>query len=387
MAIALNQEQEMLRDSAMVFLRENAPVSQLRKLRDSRDETGFSRELWQSFADMGFTGVLIPEAYGGLGLGQVEAGVIMEAIGRNLGAVPFLSTAVLSASVLARQGSEEQRQKYLPAIADGKIVMALALDESSKHRPERQSLRATPNGHGFRLNGAKTFVVDGHVADTLVVAARIAGNEGDRDGISLFLVDRSSPGVQVERTIMVDAHNAARISFSDVEVEAGALIGASGEGWPLLEATLDAGRIALASELLGMADEVFTRTLDYLKERKQFGKIIGEFQALQHRAAHLYTEIEITRALVLRSQQMLDEGNRKDNGKGNDVASAMVSAAKARAGATAALAVQEGVQMHGGIGMTDEFEIGFFMKRQRVAQELLGDTNYHADRWARLSAY
>lgn len=383
MSIVLNQEQEMLRDSAMVFLRENAPVSQLRKLRDSGDEAGFSRELWQGFADMGFTGVLIPENYGGLGLGHVEAGVVMEAIGRNLSAVPFFSTAVLSASLLARHGSDEQKQKYLPAIAAGKIVMTLALDESSKHRPEQQALRATPNGNGFRLNGAKSFVVDGHVADTLIVVTRTAGNDRDQDGISLFLIDRNARGVEVERTLMVDAHNAARVSFNDVDADAAALIGAQGEGWSILEAALDAGRVALASELLGIADEAFARTLDYLKERKQFGKIIGEFQALQHRAAHLYTEIEITRALILRSQQMLDEGN----GKGNDNASAMASAAKARAGATAALAVQEGVQMHGGIGMTDEFEIGFFMKRQRVAQELLGDTNYHANRWARLSAY
>ncbi|WP_292933337.1 acyl-CoA dehydrogenase family protein [Noviherbaspirillum sp.] len=379
MALVLNQEQEMLRDSAMVFLRENAPVSQLRTLRDSRDETGFSPDLWQSFAEMGFTGVLIPEAYGGLGLGQVETGAIMESIGRNLSAVPFFSTAVVAASLLARHGNEVQKQKYLKKIADGGIVMALAVDETGKHQPQRQGLRSVPGGSGFRLNGAKTFVVDGHVADTLIVAARTSGAEGDQGGISLFLVDRKAPGVNVERTVMVDAHNAARIDFSEVDVSSGAVIGKPGQGWPVLDDALDIGRIALAAELLGIADAAFERTLDYLKERKQFGKIIGEFQALQHRAAHLYSEIEITRSLVLRGQQMLDEG---DSG-----AAAMVSAAKARAGATALLAVQEGVQMHGGIGMTDEFDIGFFMKRQRVAQELLGDSNFHADRWARLSAY
>ncbi|HJV52521.1 MAG TPA: acyl-CoA dehydrogenase family protein [Noviherbaspirillum sp.] len=369
----------MLRDSAMVFLRENAPVSQLRTLRDSRDETGFSPDLWQSFAEMGFTGVLIPEAYGGLGLGQVETGAIMESIGRNFSAVPFFSTAVVAASLLARHGNEDQKQKYLKKIADGGIVMALAVDETGKHQPQRQGLRAVPGGSGFRLNGAKTFVVDGHVADTLIVAARTSGAEGDQGGISLFLVDRKAPGVNVERTVMVDAHNAARISFSEVDVSSGAVVGKPGQGWPVLDDALDIGRIALAAELLGIADAAFERTLDYLKERKQFGKIIGEFQALQHRAAHLYSEIEITRSLVLRGQQMLDEG---DSG-----AAAIVSAAKARAGATALLAVQEGVQMHGGIGMTDEFDIGFFMKRQRVAQELLGDSNFHADRWARLSAY
>jgi acyl-CoA dehydrogenase len=379
MALVLNQEQEMLRDSAMGFLRENAPVAQLRKLRDERDETGFSRELWRSFADMGFTGVLIPEEYGGLGLGQVEAGVIMEAIGRNLSAVPFFSTAVLAASLLARNGSDVQKKTYLPAIAAGSILMALAVDEASKHRPRQQALQATPAGKGFRLNGAKVFVVDGHVADTLIVAARTSGAVNDADGITLFLVDRGAGGVKVERTAMVDVHNAARIIFDNVQVEADAVIGAPGQGWQALDAALDIGRAALASELLGIADEAFERTLGYLKERKQFGQLIGEFQALQHRAAHLYSEIEITRSLVLRSQQLLDEGSGK--------AAALASAAKARAGTTAALAVQEGVQMHGGIGMTDEFDIGFFMKRHRVVQELLGDANFHADRWARLSEY
>lgn len=379
MALVLNQEQEMLRDSAMVFLRENAPVAQLRKLRDTRDEAGFSPELWRSFADMGFTGVLIPEAYGGLGLGQVEAGAIMEAIGRNLSAVPFFSTAVLAASVLARCGSETQKQKYLPAIAAGELLMALAVDEASRHRPQQQALQATASANGYRLNGAKTFVVDGHAADTLIVAARTAGAANDANGITLFLVPRNAHGVKVERTAMVDAHNAARIVFDDVEVGADAVIGEAGKAWTALDAALDIGRAALAAELLGIADEAFERTLGYLKERKQFGQTIGEFQALQHRAAHLYSEIEVTRSLVLHSQQLLDEGSARS--------AALVSAAKARAGTTATLAVQEGVQMHGGIGMTDEFEIGFFMKRNRVAQELLGDSNFHADRWARLNEY
>ncbi|HEY0846252.1 MAG TPA: acyl-CoA dehydrogenase family protein [Noviherbaspirillum sp.] len=379
MALVLNQEQEMLRDSAMVFLRENAPVAQLRKLRDSRNERGFSRELWKSFADMGFTGMLIPEAYGGLGLGQVEAGAVMEAIGRNLTAVPFFSTAVLCASLVARNGSEAQKQQYLPAIAAGDIVMALAVDEHAKHRPEQHGVQAVRVGEGYRLSGAKTFVVDGHVADTLIVVARTGGATRDRDGITLFLVDRHAPGVHAERTVMVDSHNAARIRFSDVTVGGDAVIGTVGAGWQALDQTLDIGRAALAAEMLGIADETFERTLGYLKERKQFGKIIGEFQALQHRAAHLYTEIEITRSLVLRSQQALDAGEAHS--------AALASAAKARSGATAALAVQEGVQMHGGIGMTDEFEIGFFMKRHRVAQELLGDTHFHADRWARLNEY
>jgi alkylation response protein AidB-like acyl-CoA dehydrogenase len=379
MALILNQEQEMLRDSAFGFLRESAPVAQLRRLRDTRDANGFSQALWRSFAEMGYTGMLVPEAHGGLGLGMVEAGVIMEGMGRNLSAAPFFSTAVLAATLLARHGSMTQQQACLPQIAAGELIMALAVDETPKHRPQRQSLKATPAANGFRLNGAKCMVVDGHVADTLIVAARTAGTDNDRDGITLFLVDRLAPGVTVERTVMVDTHNAARIVFDNVEVDAEAVIGAPGSGGAALDAALDAGRAALASELLGIADAAFERTLAYLKERRQFGQIIGEFQALQHRAAHLYSEIEITRALVLYCQQLLDQGSGQ--------ASALVSAAKARAGATSALAVQEAVQMHGGMGMTDELEIGFFMKRQRVAQELLGDVNFHADRWARVREY
>jgi acyl-CoA dehydrogenase len=379
MALVLNQEQEMLRDSAMLFLKENAPVAHLRALRDSQDGDGFSRALWRNFAELGFTGVLIPEAYGGLGLGHVEAGAIMEAIGRNLSPVPFLSSAVLAAAALARHGSEAQKQRYLPPMAGGELLMALAVDEAPRHRPQRQQLRAEPEGAGYRLDGEKTFVVDGHVADTLIVAARTSGEHNDRDGITLFLVDRAARGVTVERTVMVDAHNAARIVFDQVQVDGAAVIGAPGQGWDMLDGVLDIGRAALAAELLGIADETFERTQSYLKERKQFGHIIGEFQSLQHRAADLYCEIEITRALVLHSQQALDADPAS--------AAAIVSAAKARAGASATRAVQEGVQMHGGMGMTDEFEIGFFMKRARVAQELLGDANFHADRWARLGGY
>jgi acyl-CoA dehydrogenase len=379
MALVLNQEQEMLRDSAMMFLKGNAPVAQLRALRDGHDNEGFSRALWRGFAEMGFTGVLVPEAYGGLGLGNVEVGAIMEAVGRNLSAVPFFSTAVLAAATLARHGSAAQKQRYLPQIAAGELLVALAVDEAARHKPQRQRLRAQQDGAGYRLTGEKTFVVDGHAADTLIVAARTAGAENGRDGITLFLVDRAAPGVNVERTVMVDTHNAARIVFDGVQVDAGAVIGSVGEGWEMLDGVLDIGRAALAAELLGIADETFERTQSYLKERKQFGQIIGEFQALQHRASDLYCEIEITRALVLRSQQVLDETPA--------TAAALVSAAKARAGASATVAVQEGVQMHGGIGMTDELELGFFMKRARVAQELLGDANFHADRWARLGGY
>jgi acyl-CoA dehydrogenase len=378
-SFVLTEEQTMLRDTARSFLSENAPVAHLRQLRDSRDEIGFSRPLWQRFAEMGFTGVLIPESHGGMGLGHAEAGLVMEEIGRHLSVSPLLASGIVAATALRLAGSEAQQQVWLPALAAGERLATLAVDEHSKHRPLHVALTATPSGEGYLLDGAKTFVLDGHVADLLVVAARTSGTAGDAQGLTLFAVERYTPGIHIERTAMVDAHNAARIRFEQVQVPASALLGEVGHGSRPLQAALNAGRVAAAAELLGLADEAFTRTVAYLKERRQFGRVIGEFQALQHRAALLYCEIEITRSAVMKAQRALDE--KADN------AAALVAIAKARAGTTATLAVQEGVQLHGGMGMTDEFEMGFFMKRARVLQELFGDATFHANQLALLKSY
>jgi alkylation response protein AidB-like acyl-CoA dehydrogenase len=379
MALVLTEEQSMLRDSARGLIGNKAPVSHLRQLRDSKDAAGFSRELWKSFAEMGFAGLLLDEKFGGSGLGCVEAGIVMEEIGRTLMPSPFLSTAVLAASALSRGGSAAQKSEHLPKISAGKCVAALAIDEGAKHRPLQTRLQAVRFGNGFRLNGSKALVVDGHVADLLIVAARTAGSPGERDGLTLFLVDPKAKGVATERTIMVDSHNAVRIEFENVEVDADHVLGEVDQGFALLEGVLNIGCGAVASEMVGLSEEVFGRTVNYLKERKQFGRAIGEFQALQHRAAQLYIDIEITRAAVLKALQTLD-------GDFEHAASA-VSVAKARAGTTATRAVQEGVQMHGGMGMTDQFDIGFFMKRARVCEELFGDANFHADTLARARSY
>jgi alkylation response protein AidB-like acyl-CoA dehydrogenase len=379
MALVLTEEQSMLRDSARGLISDKAPVSHLRQLRDAKDATGFSRDLWKAFAEMGFAGLLVPENFGGSGLGCVEAGVVMEEIGRTLMPSPFLSTAVLAASALSRGGSEAQKAAHLPKISDGSLLAAFAIDEGAKHRPLQTKLQAVRSGNGFKLSGAKAFVVDGHTADLLIVAARSGGSAGERNGLTLFLVDPKAKGIAIERTAMVDSHNAARIEFANVEVNADHVLGEVDQGGALLEGLLNIGRGAVASEMVGLSEEVFGRTVTYLKERKQFGKLIGEFQALQHRAAELYIDIEITRAAVLKALQTLDGDF--------DHASAAVAVAKARAGATATRAVQEGVQMHGGMGMTDQFDIGFFMKRARVCQELFGDSNYHADQLARMKSY
>jgi alkylation response protein AidB-like acyl-CoA dehydrogenase len=379
MALVLSEEQSMLRDSARGLISDKAPVSHLRQLRDSNDTTGFSLDLWKTFAEMGFSGLLVPEDFGGSGLGCVEAGVVMEEIGRNLMPSPFLATSVLAASALSRGGSAAQKSEHLPGIADGSLLASLAIDEGTKHRPLMTKMQAVRSGNGFRLVGDKALVVDGHTAGLLIVAARTAGSAGEREGLTLFLVDPKTKGIEIERTAMVDSHNAARIRFDNVEVNADGVLGEVDQGGALLEGVLNIGRGAVASEMVGVAEGVFGRTVDYLKERKQFGKAIGEFQALQHRAAQLYIEIEITRATVLKALQTLDSNFEK--------ASAAVAVAKARAGSTATLAVQEGVQMHGGMGMTDQFDIGFFMKRARVCQELFGDSNFHADQLARMKGY
>jgi len=374
MPLILNEEQQMLRDSAFAFVGENAPVAHLRQLRDDHDATGFSRALWRRFGELGFAATLVPEAHGGIGLGAVEAGTIGEALGHTLAPSPFLSTAVLAARALALAGTPEQQAHWLPAVAAGEAVIALAVDESSHHRPDAIATTASRQGDGFVLQGAKTFVVDGHVADRLIVAAR--GPEG---GLGLFLVDPKTAGIAIERTAMVDAHNAARLRFDAVRVGADALMGRHDGTEAALQEVLDLGRTVVAAQLLGIADEVFTRTLAYLKERKQFDRIIGEFQALQHRTAVLYCDIELTRALLLRAQQAFDADPA--------AARALVAAAKAHACTTADLAVREGVQMHGGMGMTDAFDLGLFMKRARTLQELFGDAHFHADRFATLNDY
>jgi alkylation response protein AidB-like acyl-CoA dehydrogenase len=379
MALVLTEEQTLLRDSARGLITDKAPVQHFRKLRDDKDKDGFSRDLWKTFGEMGFTGLLVPEEFGGSGLGCVEAGIVAEEIGHTLLPSPYLASSVLTASALSRGGSKAQKGEYLPKIADGSTIGSLAIDEGGKHRPHTITLKATRSGNGFKLKGAKAFVVDGHVADLLIVAARTAGGDAEAKGITLFLVDPKAKGVEIERTVMVDSHNAARISFNDTEVTADSVLGEVDQGSAVLDGVLNIGRAVVASEMLGAGDEVFARTSQYLKERKQFGKLIGEFQALQHRISHLYVDLEITRAAVLKALQTLDEDF--------DNASAIVSVAKARAGTSGTLAVQEGLQMHGGIGMTDQFDIGLFMKRMRVCQELFGDANFHANRLAELRAY
>jgi len=378
MALVLNEDEVMMRDMAQGFFAEKAPVKALRELRDNRDDTGFDRGLWSEMAAQGFAGIVVPEEHGGVDMGYLAAGLVAEQMGRNLTASPFFSTSILAATAL-KHGSDEQKAAWLPKIAGGEAIIALALDEGVKHNPRGTSTTAEKSGNGFKLNGAKAMVVDGHVADVMIVAARTSGDEGDADGISLFLVDPKTDGVSTERTVMVDSRNAARIDFEDVEVSGDALLGTLDGGMEVLNTVLAAGRGIAAAELLGAGAQAFEDTVAYIKERKQFGEIIGSFQALQHRSSHLYTEMEIARSAVVGALSALDAGDEN--------AAQYCAMAKAKLGSVAKLASQEGVQMHGGVGMTDEYDIGLFMKRIRVLQELMGDAHYHMNEFADANQY
>ncbi|PQA87782.1 acyl-CoA dehydrogenase family protein [Hyphococcus luteus] len=379
MPLVLTEEQEMLRESAHGFLETKAPVSALRKLRDAKDPDGFSRDLWKEMAEMGWAGILVSEEHGGADFGFVGAGVLAEEMGRTLTASPFLSTSILAATAFKKIGSDAQKQENLPKIAGGEALYALAVDETRKHGPAKIAMQAEKHGNGFKLSGDKTFVADGHVADKIIVAARSAGSAGETDGLTLFLVDAKAKGVSVERTAMIDSRNAARITFDGVEATGDDVLGEVDGGYMALEGVLNAGRAGLSAEMSGAAQQAFAMTVTYLKERKQFGTEIGTFQALQHRAAHLYSEIELVKSAVLKALQELDENY--------GMAGPICSLAKAKAGEVAKLASQEAVQMHGGIGMTDEYDVGFYMKRIRVAQEMFGDGSFHADRLAQMRGY
>jgi alkylation response protein AidB-like acyl-CoA dehydrogenase len=373
----LTDDQKMLQETAASFLGDEGGIAkQLRHWRDINCKDGFGHGLWKQFAELGLTGICIPETHGGLGLGATEAALVLEEIGRNLTPSPFLTTAVTA--VRAIEGTQHA-DRWLPGVLSGETVLALAIDEGPRHGPEGTALEARRQGNGFLLNGTKQFVVQAASADMIVTAARTSGSPGDTDGLTLFAASKDVAGLAVDNAALVDSSKAARLAFDNVELDADAVIGEVDGGWAPLSRALNAGRAGAAAELVGVAAGASAMTLDYLRQRKQFGKLIGEFQALQHRAAHLYAEIEIARAAAFKAAELFDSG-----GDGADL---YVSVAKAKAADVASLAVREGVQMHGGIGMTDEHDIGLYMKREAVLGELFGDVFYHRERVAALSGY
>ena len=381
MPMILNEEQNMLKDSAKSFCEENAPIGQLRKLRDEDSADGFDRDMWSQMAELGWAGIPFPEEHGGLAFGYKGLGVVTEETGRTLAASPLFATVWLGGTVLNLGGTAAQKAEFLPKVAAGELLLALALEEAHRHSPYGVATSAQQSGDGYVISGSKKFVLDGHVAEKLIVVARTSGSAGDRNGISLFLVDREADGVSVTRTKMVDSRNAASVDFVDVSVGADALIGEAGNGADVLDPALDIARIGISAEMLGSTEECFERTVQYLKDREQFGVPIGSFQALKHRAANMFCEIELAKSCVLEALSALDE--QRDS---QEIAK-LASLTKAKVGETFHTVSREGIQMHGGIGMTDEFDIGFFIKRAAVTEQTFGDVGFHRNRYGQLEGY
>ncbi|MFT4571086.1 MAG: alkylation response protein AidB-like acyl-CoA dehydrogenase [Hyphomicrobiaceae bacterium] len=380
MGLVLNEDQEMLRDSAADFVKKESPVSRVRQLRDANDPLGYSKETWGKMAALGWPAILVPEEFGGLGMGMVEMACVLEECGRNLVPEPLLSTCVLGGQAIVLGGSVAQKKAVLPSVADGSLLLALAYQEKrSRFSVTHCETAARAEGTGFVLDGEKTLVWDGHTADKIIVSARSRGGVADQDGITLFLVDATAAGVEITRQSTMHLRNAALVSLTGVEVGADAVLGTVGGGAAVLEDVIDRATAALSAEMLGVMQTSFALTLDYLKTRKQFGVLIGTFQALKHRAANIFVELELSRSAVYGAATAIDE-NAKDW-------RSTVSVAKARCSDSAVLAGYEGIQMHGGIGMTDEADIGFYAKRARGSELTFGDAAYHRDRFATLQGF
>ena len=379
MALILNEEQQSLKDIAREFLQNNAPVTHFREIRDTQNELGYDESLWKEMVNLGWSGILIPEEYGGFDFGMVGMGSILEEAGKTLTPSPLFSTGVLGASLLTLGGSDQQKQTYLPQIVDGTVTTALALEESNRHDPHSIETVAKKSGDNFIISGTKNFVIDGHSSKLLIVAARTEGEKNDASGITLFLVESDHQDVEITKTSMVDSRNAANIKFNDVAVSSENIIGEENNGASVLEVVLDRAQIAISAEMLGNASQAFDLTLEYLKERKQFGAVIGTFQALQHRAAEMYSELELTKSSVIAACNAVDQNS-------NDLRR-MASLAKFKSGETNYLITNEAIQMHGGVGVTDEYDVGLFMKRARVTEQIFGNSEYHIDRYATLSDY
>lgn len=375
----LNEEQQLLRDTIKSFLNDNSPIEKMRELRDSGSEIGYSEELWQQLIELGVASITVPEEYGGLDFGFLGLGSIMEKAGHNLAATPILSSLVLSLPAIWWAAPETMKMEFFEKVTSGEMTLAFAIDEGNHHAPLKTTTTLAASGDGYVLNGRKTFVLDGSSADRLVVVARSGGQPGDSEGISMVIVDPGASGVKVTHNKLIDSRDAATIEFDNVAVPAEALIGELGSAWPTVQMVLDRAAICIAAEMLGGAQECFDRTIEYLKEREQFGVKIGSFQALQHRAAQMYIELESCRSAVMDGLAGIDA-------RAEDL-SVKASLAKTLANQCYKNITNEAVQMHGGMGVTDELDIGLFLKRARVCMQMFGDSSYHKDRYASLHGY
>ncbi|WP_248915471.1 acyl-CoA dehydrogenase family protein [Pseudomonas moorei] len=377
MSLRYSDEQRLLADSARDFLAARSPVSAQRRLRDEAVALGFEPQLWRDAVELGWSAIPFPEEFGGLDFGCKGLGPIFESMGRNLSATPLLSSVVLGGSLVHLAGDSTQQTHWLQAVIGGERRLALAVDERARHDPSRIALEAKIEGQGYRLHGDKFWVVDGVGADAYVVVARTSGQPGDTQGLSLFLVPADTQGLTVSALPLIDSRNSARLQLDRVQVGSEALLGTLDEGWTALETVLDRGRTCLAAELLGMAEQLFETTLEYLKTRVQFDTAIGTFQVLQHRAAQMYIDLALSRSALMAALAALDETDIDAGGRAR-----LVSLAKWKAGDTAINVANEAVQMHGGIGVTDELDVGLYLKHVRVAQSCLGDRDFHCERYS-----
>ena len=374
MNLVYSEDHRLLADSAREFLAARSPVSRQRELRDKGSVTGFDLQLWQDAVALGWSAIPFPENLGGLDFGCMGLGPIFESIGSNLSASPLLSSVVLSGSLLHLQGNPQQQDYWLSAAISGERRLALALDERARHNPAQVALQAVPNADGYSLSGEKFCVIDGVGADAYLVVARVP-----EAGISLFLVPADAPGLSVKALPLIDSRNHAQLQLRQVQVGHDALLGEAGSATAALNSALDRARVCLAAEMLGMAEKLFAMTLDYLKTRVQFDVAIGSFQSLQHRSAQLYVQLQLARSAVMAGLAALD-----DTGLSDVERQRLASLAKWKAGLMALNVANETVQMHGGIGVTDELDVGLFLKRIRVAQASLGDADFHCERYADL---
>ena len=379
MKLVLSEEEQFLKDTAKNFAEERSPISHFRSLRDSNDPNLWDKNIWLEMVKLGWPGILIPEEFGGSNFGVTGIGVILQECAKTLTPSPLFATGVLGAYAISEFGNDDQKNNYLPKIVNGEITTALAVDEISHHDPSATELIAKKNNSGFTLSGKKIFVIDGASADLLIVLARTSGSKGDSTGLSLFFIDSDQSGIEAKKLDMADSRNYANIYFNDVSVDKSSLLGDLETAGETVESILDIGRIAISAEMLGNAESAFEITLDYLKQRKQFGALIGSFQALQHRAAEMFCEIELTKSSVLAAMRAADENS-------NEL-QRLSSLSKTVAGETLHLVSNEAIQMHGGIGVTDEYDIGFFLKRARVAEQIFGSAKYHTERYANLSGF
>ncbi|MBC2776799.1 acyl-CoA dehydrogenase family protein [Parasphingopyxis marina] len=358
----LTEEQAMLRDMAREWSNNENPVSAFRTMRDAGHSEGYDPAVYAEMAQMGWTGILVPEEHGGSGFGFVGLGLVLEELGRNVAAAPLAASSAAAMAIMLG-GSDEQKAKYLRKIASGELVATLAIDEGAHHDPEKIETAV----EGGKLNGRKAFVPEGDSAGLFVVAAR--------DG--LYLVDGDAEGVSREARNVVDSRSHAEIALKDVAIGNDSRLAEGGDD--LLDKVLDCARAIACAEMLGLAVQAFETTNEYLKTRVQFGQALSSFQALQHRMAELFADIALMRSSVEGALQMLDS-----NITG---AAATVAVAKATANDVVHRATHEMIQLHGGIGMTDEHDAGFYFKRARVLEQQWGSAGFHRNRFATLNGY